>query len=284
MPLQIGQSNKFIVIRETDISYTLHLFGDEQPNDVFLHFNQATRKLRIDEVIDAFLYYDNRHRLCATMEQPSITTTEYGFVEVVGIKEGLGVFCNIGIAKDILLSTDYLPNNELGWPHIGDKVPCILRVKRDSLVCKLLSKEDLENVPHNLEVNSTVSVTAAYFTSTGIITYTDDFQIVYVHKSLIRKKYHIGERFDVTIINENSRGEYNGSTVERKEKALLSDSDIVLKYLNDFGGTLKLSDKSTPEEIARYFQLSKKAFKRAIGHLYKNQLIDIFDDKISLKK
>ena len=80
MLLEIGEIGRFIVKRETDISYTLSPESEELTNYVFLHFNQATRKLEIGEVIEAFLYYDQKKRLCATMEKPLITTKKYGFV------------------------------------------------------------------------------------------------------------------------------------------------------------------------------------------------------------
>ena len=99
--LKIGEIGKFIVKRETDISYTLAPYGNDETTFVFLHFNQSIRRLKIGEIIDAFLYYDNKKRLCATMETPIITATKYDFVEVVNTCDA-GVFVNIGVAKDIL--------------------------------------------------------------------------------------------------------------------------------------------------------------------------------------
>ena len=78
MPLLIGEINKLRVKRETDISYIL--VQDNEPFEVFMHFNQATKHLQENELVDVFLYYDNKHRLCATMEDPIITTKKYGFV------------------------------------------------------------------------------------------------------------------------------------------------------------------------------------------------------------
>ena len=63
------------------------------------------------------------------MEKPLITTKKYDFVEVVGTWSA-GVFVNIGIAKDILLSSDFLPSNPDLWPQVGDKVPAIIKIKR----------------------------------------------------------------------------------------------------------------------------------------------------------
>ena len=74
------------------------------------------------------------------METPIITATKYDFVEVVNTCDA-GVFVNIGVAKDILLSNDYLPTNKLAWPKVGDKVPCILKVKHDQLVARRFKKQ-----------------------------------------------------------------------------------------------------------------------------------------------
>ena len=72
-----------------------------------------------------------------------ILTNLLDFVEVVNTCDA-GVFVNIGVAKDILLSNDYLPTNKLAWPKVGDKVPCILKVKHDQLVARIINKEDLK--------------------------------------------------------------------------------------------------------------------------------------------
>ena len=137
--LEIGKVSKFIVKRETDISYTLSPLDPDLTNYVFLHFNQATRRLNEGELINAFLYYDQKKRLCATMEKPLITTETFGFVKVVDINPA-GVFVNIGISKDILVSSDFLPKQKKLWPEVGEQLPCILKVKNNALVAKPIIK------------------------------------------------------------------------------------------------------------------------------------------------
>lgn len=282
--LEIGNVGKFIVKRETDISYTLAPIDENLTNYIFLHFNQATRKLEMGEIISAFLYYDQKKRLCATMEKPLITTNFYSFVKVVDTCDA-GVFVNIGIAKDILLSTDFLPQNKLAWPKVDDEIPCILKVKRDQLVARIVNKEDLKNKKTTpLEVGSTVSATVCRLTSEGIGLYTKSFQYIFVHKAMTRKKYRLGEIVDVNIININDKLEANGSFIKQKELARLDDSDVILNYLKSFGGILPLGNSSTPDDIKKYFSMSKSAFKRAVGALYKKRLITIEDFKITLNK
>lgn len=281
--LKIGEIGKFIVKRETDISYTLAPYGNDETTFVFLHFNQSIRRLKIGEIIDAFLYYDNKKRLCATMETPIITATKYDFVEVVNTCDA-GVFVNIGVAKDILLSNDYLPTNKLAWPKVGDKVPCILKVKHDQLVARIINKEDLKSKPSLLCIGDKVEATVCRLTSTGLVLFTDSYQYIYIHKSMTRRKYHLGEIVSVKIIHINEHNDANGSMIEQKEKTRLDDASIILNELETMGGVIPLGNSSTPEEISRHFNMSKSAFKRAVGALYKEKKILIFDEKIELVK
>lgn len=277
--LEIGKISQFIVKRETDISYTLSPLDPDLTNYVFLHFNQATRRLNPGELINCFLYYDQKKRLCATMEKPLITTEVFGFVKVVNTNKA-GVFVDIGISKDILLSSDFLPKQERLWPVVGDSIPCILKVKNNSLVAKPISKNQHET--KKLSLNETYSATVINISDEGIVACTKSLNTIFIHKSLIRKAYRIGEVISVKIININKNNEYNGTTIERKELSRLSDSDIILNYLKSMGGSIPLGNASTPEQIAKYFRMSKSAFKRAVGALYKNRLIKIEDYKITL--
>ena len=100
---------------------------------------------------------------------------------------------------------------------------------------------------------------------------------------MVRKKYRIGEEIILSIININTKNEYNGSTIAQKETMRLSDSEMILNYFKEMGGVIPLGNASTPEEISKIFTLSKSAFKRAVGALYKERLIEIEDYKIILK-
>lgn len=284
MPIYIGEKNKFIVKRETDISYTLTPKDPELTTYVFLHFNQTTRRLEVGEEIEAFLYYDQKKRLCATMEEPLITARKYGFVKVVGINDKAGVFVNIGITKDILVSSDYLPGYYKAWPQIDDELPCILKVKTDQLVAKIITSENKVKPLKKLALNDNVSGIVSKITPDGIGVYTKDYNYIFIHQSLLRKKYRLGEVINLTINNITDTGEYHGTTIAQKEISRLDDSDIILNYLKTMGGVIPLGNVSTPEEINRFFTMSKSAFKRAVGALYKKRLILIEDKRITLVK
>ena len=87
--------------------------------------------------------------------------------------------------------------------------------------------------------------------------------------------------FKVTAKKENI---YNGTTIEQKEKARLQDSDYILDYLRKMGGMIPLGNLSTPDDIYKILNMSKSAFKRSVGHLYKLKLITIEDYRILLNE
>ena len=99
---------------------------------------------------------------------------------------------------------------------------------------------------------------------------------------MMRKKYHLGEIVDVDIININKDGEANGSFIKQKELARFDDSKIILNYLETMGGIIHLGNASSPEEIKKFFPMSKSAFKRAVGALYKDKIIVVDDYSIKL--
>lgn len=282
MELKIGNIDKYKVKKETDIAYTLTPLKNDEI-EIFLHFNQAVKPLKVGDIVSAFLYYDNQKRLCATTEEALVTTTKYGFAEVVEVKKEAGCFMNIGIAKDILLSKDYLPSSLGAWPKVGDKLPIILKAKKDSLICKIISKDDIKK-ESTLKIGDSIEAVVSSFTSTGLIAISNNYDYIYIHRSLTRAKYHLGESITPHITNINEHGGLDGSLIEQKEKMMNNDAQTILKYLNDFGGTLPLGNQSTPEEISKVFSMSKSAFKRAVGSLYKQRLITIDDYKITLNK
>jgi len=61
-----------------------------------------------------------------------------------------------------------------------------------------------------------------------------------------------------------------------------TDVQTILDYLEKNDGVLKLTDKSSPESIKFRLQMSKKAFKRAVGNLYREKKIKILPDTIEL--
>ena len=280
MELMIGEINRMVVNRKTDIGYMLDLGLDQ----VFLHNNESLHKeLKAGDTVDAFLYFDNKGRLAATLKTPLITVKNPGFLKVSDIKDDLGVFLDMGIAKELLLSFEDLPRNHEKWPVVGDTLYVTLRVK-GKLVAKLASKTDVILKPEKeLELKSTVRAFVQKMGQEGVNLLTSDGHFIFVHHTMIKNELRLGEEVEVKVTYLSDKG-YTGSLAEQKEVQRFDDANVILSYLIRQQGEMPLTSDSSPEDIDKVFSMSKKAFKRALGNLYKERKIKFEDGKTILVK
>jgi predicted RNA-binding protein (virulence factor B family) len=281
MENKLGQILKFKVLRETQIGYMLTLNGEDE---YFLHKNESNfRNLEPGEEVNGFLYSDKKARIAVTLVMPKVTVAKSGFATVIETNPALGAFVDIGISKDILLSKDDLPIDYSEWPIKGDTLLCILKVKADRLVAKMLNKYEILdlNLHFDLPINEKVQGYVYRITEDGVNIVTKTFDIVFVYKNNMRKKYRLGEEVNVKIIKKNL-DDYNGTLIESKAEIIKEDADKILDYLNNNNGIMAITENSDAAVISKVFKISKSAFKNALGYLLKNNLIEIHDDKIIL--
>lgn len=265
----IGDINKLKVERKTDIGYML----TDGKESVFLHNNETNyQELKDNQMVDAFLYYDFKGRLAATLHKPIVTINSANFLEVVDVKRQLGVFVNNGISKDLLLSKDDLPFDYLTWPTLGDKLYLTIKVK-GRLVARRPSKNEI-NLAHanTVKENDKLAGYVIQVIPEGINVLTEDLHLVFVHQTQMRKSYRLGEKVEVKVIRVYEHT-INGSLIKQKENMIEGDAQLIIEYLEDHGNKMKLNNDSSPEDIMATFKLSKKAFKRALGNLYRQRLI-----------
>ena len=278
--MALGYINKFIVDRETQLGYVIK----KDENEFFLHRNECCGKTPVvGETLEAFIYVDKKGREAATLHLPTITCEKVGMGEVVLVKEDLGAFVNIGISKDILLSKDDLPLGFRNWPKVGDKVACSMKIRAKKLVLKLASKNEILKSSENISMAENEKVDAYVYriTDDGINLVTEDLNVIFVYKNNYRGKYHIGQKANVKIIKKNME-DYSGTLIEQKELQIQDDKNIILEYLNNNNGVMMITEDSDPELIFHVLRMSKSAFKKALGGLLKENLIEITSDKIIL--
>jgi len=281
--IEAGYIYNLKVNRKSDIGYMLQ---DEDNNEVLLHFQEAKANYANGEFVRVFIYYDKHHRLCATTNEPFVTMKKPGFVSVVEIISGTGVFVSNNTSKDILVSTDYLPYNLSQWPEVGESLLVLLKEKKKTLFAKPLNRFEileLSNKDVSYQLNETVDATVFHITTEGLSLVTSDFKNIFVHKTMFRGNYHMGQAVKTKIIHVKSNDEYNGSLIEQKENQIDPDKDLLLNYLKGHNGVMNLDAKSSSEDVEKILPLSRKAFKRALGGLYKDELVYFENGKTYLK-
>lgn len=279
--ITLGAMNRLAVLRKTDIGYMLKSNEEE----VFLHNNESMHKpLKEGDFVDAFLYVDQKGRTAATLHQPIITIKKADWVEVSSILPNLGVFVDIGISKDALVSKDFLPYDVNLWPQVGDQLYCILKIK-GKMVAKPLNKFDITLSPSEpLNALDEVEAFVMKIGQAGVNLMTEVGHPIFVHKTLMRNTPRLGEAILVSIQKVLDNGEYNGTLIKAKEDMIGSDSERILAYLIENKGAMPYNNDTDPEAILAQFNMSKKAFKRALGHLYKARKITFSNDMTLLVK
>lgn len=279
----IGKSDKFIVDRETKLGYVL--IKDEESEEIFLHHNECNgRVLKMDQEVTAFLYVDKKGRVAATLYKPMIELNESGLLKVVGVNPELGIFMHNGISKDILMPKDELPKNIRIWPEVDDYYPCELKAKFNKLIMKSTNKEKLlerNKREEKLQKEQLVTGYVYRITPEGINVVTEEYDIIFIFKTNYREKVHLGMKVECRIIDVHDN-DYSGTMIGNKEIQIISDKEIIVDYLNKHNGVMLITEKSEPELINRLFNMSKGAFKKALGGLLKDGKIEILNDKIIL--
>ena len=120
------------------------------------------------------------------------------------------------------------------------------------------------------------------FTDLGMKVVINDKYTGLVYNNQVYDSYEEGQRMKGYITNIREDGRIDVSLQPDKGRHVHSTFDKILKHLKDSGGKSKFGDKSSPEDIRREFQISKKVFKQAIGGLYKQGKIIITEEGIEL--
>lgn len=281
MKLTMGAFNKLEVLRETEFAFML---GTEE-QEIFLHKKQITKELEIGETVDVFLYFDNQKRVTATMNKPIVGLTEPAFLDVVDVNHRLGIFLNMGLVKDLLLSRDDLPFVRKEWPQVGDKLFVRLRTSKNQLTAKFIPRYEISHTlkpSTDLVVDEEYEAYNVYKTEEGNIFFTENGHSIYVYFKHMRKEYRLGEKETIRVKIDKGNYQYNGTITKQKEIVITDDALIIKKFLEENKGEMIYTDKSSADDINAQFHMSKSAFKRALGSLYKQGIILLEKDKTSL--
>jgi predicted RNA-binding protein (virulence factor B family) len=265
----IGQTTTLTVARTASFGYFL-TDGNE---DVLLHMNQARQELEIDDQVEVFLYVDSEGRISASETIPDIAVGRYAWVKVTDTNPKIGVFLNIGLPKDILLGIDDLPVHKSVWPRVGDLVYITLKLSSTYLLyAKLATDQVIESIStkatrenFNKNVQGHIYRTA----KVGSWIYTIEGFKGFIHESQRQQEPRIGEKVEGRIIDVKEDGSVNVSLLARKEESQDVDAERIYEYMMSRNGAMPFNDKSMPEDIMDRFNLSKGAFKRALGKLMK---------------
>lgn len=267
--LKSGEVVTLTVLEEQGSRYILTNGDIEIP----LNASEVTEQLVAGDKVEVFLYADRRGDLQATAAIPHVKQGEYGWARVLKVTRE-GAFTDIGTSREILVRAEDLPVIEDLWPQPGDHLFITLRVDRNGeLFGRLITEEKVNELYEGaLEEQFNKNVIARPYrllpVGSFLLGVENPFRI-FVHHSEMKAEPRLGQDVSVRIIDVKEDGSLNGSMLPRKHERLGEDAEKIFSYLESVGGKMPFGDKSSPEEIQEMFNMSKGAFKRALGTLMK---------------
>ena len=274
--LFIGKYNTLTIERVTSVGMFL---SDVEGEEVLLPNQYLTDDMHVEDVIKVFVYLDSEDRPVATTETPKIIRNEFAVLQVKDVSEH-GAFLDWGLIKDLFIPfREQSVSMEIGDWHV---VYLYLDQKSSRLIASTKIDRFLENERLTVKEGDEVDLIIYQKTDLGYNTIVNQYHKGLIYGNEVFKDLKIGDKlkgFVKKIRPENKLDiSLNKSTTEQIEPA----AQNILDELKKAGGFLDLSDGSSPEEIHKRLEISKKVFKKAIGGLYKNGTIRIAPEGIYL--
>ena len=278
--LHIGQHNTLTILRDTKVG--LFLGNGNEVDDVLLPNKYVPKVFEIGEEITVFIYLDHEERPVATTLVPYIFLNEFALLRV-NYTNQIGAFMDWGMEKDILV-----PFKEQARPMEKGKrylVYLYLDEKSNRLVASSKTNQFLDNENITVQNGDEVDLIISHITDIGI-----NVIINQIHKGLVYNdevyddSIRTGDKMIGYIKNVREDGKIDVSLQKLGYQNIEPNSELILDELRASKGFLRLNDNSSPEDIKTVLKMSKKTFKKAIGLLYKEKLIEIKDDGIYLIK
>lgn len=273
--IQVGQSYTLEVV--SIVNFGVYLDA-KNLGVVLLPSKFVPADTELSDLVSVFLYFDSEDRLIATTQTPKAMVGEFAYLQVSDTND-FGAFLDWGLDKDVLVpfAEQYRPM-EAGRSYI-----VFLYVNKADGRIVASSKIDrfVEEGVHDFKPRQFVDLIVANSTDLGYRAIINQSHWGVLYKDEVFQRLSFGQSIKGYIKRVRSDGKidlslYGGRETWDKNTKTIED------YLKQRNGFAAVHDKSDPQLISRIFGMSKKAFKKTIGGLYKQGVISIEDDGIRL--
>lgn len=271
--MKLGEIQKLKI--EKKVEFGVYLSdGNER---VLLPKKQVPEEYHIGDEISVFLYKDSKDRMIATTNTPKLTLGQFGVLTVSQVNK-VGAFLDWGLEKDL-----FLPFKEMTrQPSEGDEI--IVRVyidKSQRLCASMKGIYDLLSKKPPYQVGDEVEARIYEFGHDfGTFVALEDNYSAMIPRHEDVSKFRIGDILMVRVTGIKEDGKCDVTIRDKAYVQMDEDAQALLELIDSYAGVLPFTEKASPEVIKRETGLSKAAFKRAVGRLYKERKISLENGKI----
>jgi uncharacterized protein len=266
----IGRRNRLVVTREAPPGF--YLDGGTH-GEILLPGRYIPRGVKPGATMDVFVYRDSEDRLVATTETPLAMVGEFAYLRVISVNPRIGVFLDWGLDKDLLL-----PLREQASPlRPGDRrvVRVALDARTDRIIASARLNRWLNLTPPEYTEGQRVNIIVTGDTPLGYNAIIEHAHRGLLYRSDLAGPVATGQQFAAYVRAVRTDGKIDLALDRAGFHRIAPLTEQILTALKAAGGHLELHDDSSPEDIRDAFGISKKAFKQAIGSLYRARRIVI---------
>ena len=271
----LGTKKTLMVVKEVEFGVYL---GNSQEK-VLLPKKQVPEGVEVGDPIEVFLYKDSSDRLIATTNEPKIMLGELAVLNVAATG-GIGAFLDWGLEKDLLL-----PFREQTAPlKKGDQILVALYIDKSQRLCATMKVYERLRTDSPYKVDDQVEgIIYELSDNFGVFVAVDNLYSALIPKREAFGKLRVGDRVKARVVKVKEDGKLDLSVREKAFLQMDVDADLIMKRMEEYGGSLPFTDKADPDLIKKEFDLSKNAFKRAIGRLLKEGKREIGEISIEIR-
>ena len=265
----IGKINRLPSLRQAPPG--LYLDGGDK-GEILLPRRYVSHSFIPGNPLEVFVYRDSEDRLVATTETPLATVGDFACLKVIGINRQVGAFLDWGLSKDLLL-----PFREQDMPvRIGDKIVVYVYLdpKTDRIVATTRLSRHLNRTPPSYKPGEAVDLVIAGKTPLGYNAIIESAHLGLLFHNNLSAPLEAGQKLKGFVRAVRPGGKIDLSLDASGYKRVASLTDQIVEKLKKNGGQLEFDDDSSPDAIRATFKVSKKAFKQALGALYKARRIE----------
>jgi len=274
----LGKYNVLQVVKRLD--FGVYLDGHEL-GEILLPTSQVPPTAQIGDQLDVFLYKDSEDRLIATSKEPLAVIDEFAVLKVL-IVDRVGAWLDWGLDKHLLVPfREQKQDMEAGKYYL---VYVYIDHESQRIVASSKLDKFLDNTPPEYEEGQEVDLLISNQSDIGYLAVINNTHTGLLYKNEVFQPLKRGQKLKGFIKKMREDDKIDLCLQKQGYDKIGSMAESILELLKKNNGLLPYSDKSSPEAIYSFFQISKKDFKKAIGLLYRKKKISLELDKITLIK
>lgn len=272
--IAIGKFNTLRIVAKNSEGLSL---SDGQ-SEILLPFLDVPKNIALGDEIEVFIFVNKAGQTIATTKKAIAQADEFAYLMVVDVNED-GAYLDLGIDKDI-----FIPARDQKRPmDKGESyVVYIYVADNDKLLASSRLDRFVDEENFDFDEGDEVNLLISERTDLGYNAIINNTNIGLLYHNELFANLQPGDYRKGWIKKIRIEGKIDLSLQPQGFSHILDTKDVVLAALKENHGVIDLGDKSTPEQIYERFQISKSAFKKAIGGLYKERLITLSDHEINL--